>query len=78
MPEIRKSKNCVELRFRKGIYIEDDIDTAIGVLKSGLKTLKDNSSNFFVVKLCASESINMEKIAWDFCNLVIAAGKKGL
>lgn len=73
--KIEKKKNSVELRFRKDIYSEESIGEALRAIKKNLKAKKSRDKEYFVVSLVPPEKACLEELAWEFCNLVIAARK---
>ncbi|GEM_PF-2849208 len=76
--KIEKKKNSVELKFRKEIYSEESIGEALKAVKKNLKAKKSKDKEYFVVELAPPEKTDLEEIAWEFCNLVIASYKNGV
>ncbi|MCX6802535.1 MAG: HxsD-like protein [Candidatus Diapherotrites archaeon] len=70
-----RKANSVEIRFREGIYQEKAVDNAIGMLEGGLKADKSKDKEYFVVRFKPRGKTDLEGLAWEFCNLVIACRK---
>ncbi len=76
--KIEKKKNSVDIPFRKGIYLEAPINKALKEIGKSLKIKKRSENENFIVNLKPPEKTDLEELAWQFCNLVIASYKEGV
>ncbi len=76
--KLNETDNSVEIRFRKGIYSESEIDECLGSLGKDLRAKKKETSCCFIVLLKPNGKTDLKQLAWGFSNTVIAAVKQGL